>query len=71
MRLYDLLNVINRWDLVTIKLAYEPGPIFEQEACVRALRTLVRYHDCIVQEVFTYVDHYGGSVIKIIITEED
>lgn len=71
MRLYDLLDVINSWDLVTIRMAYEREPLVEEEACVRALRTLTRYHDCIVQEVFTYPYHNVTSVITIIITEED
>lgn len=71
MRLYDLLVVISKWELVTIRVAYEPIPIYEQEVCVRALRTLTAYYDCIVTNVFIYIDHYGCSVIKITIKEED
>lgn len=71
MRLYDLLDVINSWDLVTIRMAYDQKLIIEEEYCVRALRTLTRYHDYIVQEVFTYPYRNITSVITIIITEED
>ena len=71
MRLYDLLDVINSWDLVTIRMAYDQKLIIEEESCVRALRTLTRYHDYIVQEVFTYPYRNITSVITIIITEED
>lgn len=71
MRLYDLLDVINSWDLVTIRRAYDQKLIIEEESCVRALRTLARYHDYIVQEVFTYPYRNITSVITIIITEED
>lgn len=71
MRLYDLLDVINSWDLVTIRMGYERKLIIEEESAVRALRTLTRYHDCIVQEVFTYPYRNITSVITIIITEED
>lgn len=71
MRLYDLLDVINRWELVTIRMVYERELIIEEETSVRALRTLTRYYDCIVQEVFTYLNDRGMLIITIIITEED
>ena len=31
MRLYDLLDVINSWDLVTIRMAYEREMIIEEK----------------------------------------
>ena len=71
MRLYELLDVVNRWELVTIRMVYEREPIIEEESCVRALRTLTKYYDCIVREVFTYPYRNITSVITIIITEED
>ena len=71
MRLYDLLDVINSWELVTIRMVYEREMIIEEKTSVRALRTLSRYYDCIVQEVFTYPYNHDTSVITIIITEED
>lgn len=71
MRLYELLDVINNWELITIRMAYEREPIIEEEISVRGLWTLNRYYDCIVQEVFTYPYHNDISVITIIITEED
>lgn len=71
MRLYDLLDVINSWELVTIRMAYERKLIIEEKTCVRALRTLTKYYDCIVREVFTYPYNHDTSVITIIITEED
>lgn len=71
MKLIDLLDTIQNWELMSIYSISDEDVIMETNTCIRALRTLGAYHEYGVDDLIAVPDDKYGAKFLIRIIEED